>query len=149
MNREVRKKLVFCDFKILKLKVTPWHAMGGTEGEKFESNHIFILGWPCIIYNFSLFRFQFDTLIILYIYNLGFLSLSTCFGPIGPSLGDQTLLSHKQTLAPFPRWLSVLCGRWCYQRPPKTDNDRGNGARGCLCDIIDIKNYKYIKLETK
>jgi hypothetical protein len=33
---------------------------------------IFILGSPCIIYKFALFRFQPDTLIILYIYNLGF-----------------------------------------------------------------------------
>jgi hypothetical protein len=36
----------------------------------------------CIIYNFALFRFQLDTPIILYIYNLGFLSIFTCFGPI-------------------------------------------------------------------
>jgi hypothetical protein len=36
---------------------------------------------------------------ILYSYNLGFLSISTYFGLIGPSSGDQMLLSHKQLLA--------------------------------------------------
>jgi hypothetical protein len=43
------------------------------------------------LHSFALFRFQFDTLIIIYTYNLGFLSISTCFGPIGPSSGDQML----------------------------------------------------------
>jgi hypothetical protein len=36
----------------------------------------FMLGCPCIIFSFTLFSFQFDTLTILYIYNLGsFISL--------------------------------------------------------------------------
>jgi hypothetical protein len=73
-----------------------------------------MFGRPCITYNFTLFSFQLDTLIILYIYNLGFLSISTCFGPIGPSSGHQMLLSNKQLLASFPRSLSVLGGRWCW-----------------------------------
>jgi hypothetical protein len=30
----------------------------------------FMLGWPCIIFSFTLFSFQLDTLTILYIYNL-------------------------------------------------------------------------------
>jgi hypothetical protein len=32
---------------------------------------IFMLSWPCIIFSFTLFSFQLDTLTILYIYNLG------------------------------------------------------------------------------
>jgi hypothetical protein len=43
-------------------------------------------------YKFALFLFQLDTLIILYIYNLGFLSISTRFGPIGPSSGKSNAL---------------------------------------------------------
>jgi hypothetical protein len=99
----------------------------------------FMLGWPCITYNFALFRFQLDTLIILYIYNLGFLSISTCFGPIGPSSGDQMPLSHKQLLAPFPRSLSVLGGRSNTNgRPRQTTTEGTVPEAACAIKASDL-----------
>jgi hypothetical protein len=104
--------------------------------DSFIINNIFMLVWPCIIYNFALFRFQLDTLIILYIHNLVFYL----------SLHVSDRLVHHQEIKCFYRtssfWQRSLgrCLSWAavgvrfHQKPPKTDNDRGNGARSCLCD---------------
>jgi hypothetical protein len=53
----------------------------------YKFRRIFILGWPCIIYKFALFLYQFDTLNFFHIYN-SWLLFCTCFGPIGPSSGE-------------------------------------------------------------
>jgi hypothetical protein len=86
-------------------------------------SEIFILRWSCIIYKFALFHFQPDTHIILYIYNLGFLSVSTCFGPIGPSSGDQMLFIAQAASGIVP---SVVV---CLARPLVLSNTNGRARQ--------------------
>ena len=99
---------------------------------------IFILGWPCIIYKFVLFLFQLDKLIFsfftftifLYMFRTGWsiirrikcLITQAASGTV-PSVVDESCvavgvrLSHSNT-----------------NGHARLINDRGNGARGCLCN---------------
>jgi hypothetical protein len=58
----------------------------------------------------ALFRFQLDAFIILYNYNLGFLSISTCFGQIGPSSGESNALIAQAASGTVPS--VVVCLAW-------------------------------------
>jgi hypothetical protein len=63
-----------------------------------------------LLYNFKFTLFRFRLGIFLYIYNPGFLSISTCFGPIGPSSGESNALIAQAASGTAPS--VVVCLAW-------------------------------------